>query len=673
MRQTLWQRLFGRTLSSSRRQRRDGRRVRPQAEFLEERLVPSTFDVNSFADTQAADLTTGQDTSGRITLRSALEAANHLGGTNTITLPGGTYNLSLNKGATDPAGGLYVGNNVNLQGVGQAVIDAQGADRVFQVPAGRTVMMMNLTIQGGMASSGGGIYNAGNLTMMNDTIAHNRAVGSSAVGGGIDNAVGAVLQITDCTISDNLAQGSDGAVSAPGTPGNSGTDGTGQDGSDGSPGGTGQTGGDAAGGGIYNVGTMTIDRSTLSDNQVIGGAGAPGGAGGGGGSGGSGAPGSTGIVGGPGGNGGAGGSGGVGGQGGNGGGASGGGIANVLYGILTIRDSTFAGNQVTGGSAGPGGTGGEGGAGGAGGAGGGGLLGRGSRGSGGNGGNGGTGGKGGDAGSSSGGALWTWGGSLTLLSSTLAFNHAAAGGGNSGGPGGGAGVRGLAAPNVSTASFNPPHDGNPGTQGSAGGFSAAGLAQGGGFFMDVAPLPIKTQFATSIPPQVENTVLAHNTAATGPDAYGIFLSLGHNFVGDGTAAVGFTPASKDQVGTSTSPLDPRLGPLENNGGPTQTMVPLPSSPLIDAGDNAGASTTDQRGLPRIADGNGTGIGVIDIGAVEVQLPAAASAPTPAPGPAPESPPPPDFSFPWLGRRKHHATRSRHARPHHARPHHAIKS
>ena len=48
-----------------------------------------------------------------------------------------------------------------------------------------------------------------------------------------------------------------------------------------------------------------------------------------------------------------------------------------------------------------------------------------------------------------------------------------------------------------------------------------------------------------------------------------------------------------------SPLtaDPLLGPLQDNGGPTQTMAPADGSPVIDAGSAFGL-TTDQRGLSR---------------------------------------------------------------------------
>lgn len=58
--------------------------------------------------------------------------------------------------------------------------------------------------------------------------------------------------------------------------------------------------------------------------------------------------------------------------------------------------------------------------------------------------------------------------------------------------------------------------------------------------------------------------------------------------------------------TSLNMVDPLLGPLQNNGGPTMTMSPLTGSPAIDAGVNALAVmpdgtllTTDQRGYARI--------------------------------------------------------------------------
>jgi predicted outer membrane repeat protein len=44
--------------------------------------------------------------------------------------------------------------------------------------------------------------------------------------------------------------------------------------------------------------------------------------------------------------------------------------------------------------------------------------------------------------------------------------------------------------------------------------------------------------------------------------------------------------------------DPKLGPLADNGGLTQTMALLPGSPAIDAGNNATCAATDQRGVTR---------------------------------------------------------------------------
>jgi hypothetical protein len=91
------------------------------------------------------------------------------------------------------------------------------------------------------------------------------------------------------------------------------------------------------------------------------------------------------------------------------------------------------------------------------------------------------------------------------------------------------------------------------------------------------------------------------------------VSGGNNLVGESDGSSGWI--SSDIVGTIASPQNALLGALANNGGPTQTMLPQPGSPLIDAGNNAlipVATTTDQRGLPRIYNTN------VDIGAVETQ-------------------------------------------------------
>ena len=65
-------------------------------------------------------------------------------------------------------------------------------------------------------------------------------------------------------------------------------------------------------------------------------------------------------------------------------------------------------------------------------------------------------------------------------------------------------------------------------------------------------------------------------------------------------------------GVQLDVTDPGLGPLADNGGPTQTHLPLSTSPAVDGGDPdyAGGLETDQRGESRIQGS------AIDIGAVE---------------------------------------------------------
>ena len=52
------------------------------------------------------------------------------------------------------------------------------------------------------------------------------------------------------------------------------------------------------------------------------------------------------------------------------------------------------------------------------------------------------------------------------------------------------------------------------------------------------------------------------------------------------------------AGTGNLSSDPLLGTLANNGGSTQTMLLMPGSPAIDAGDNGNCPGVDQRGVSR---------------------------------------------------------------------------
>jgi predicted outer membrane repeat protein len=119
---------------------------------------------------------------------------------------------------------------------------------------------------------------------------------------------------------------------------------------------------------------------------------------------------------------------------------------------------------------------------------------------------------------------------------------------------------------------------------------------------------------------IRNTIVARNTVVSmglGPDLSGTFTSGGHNLIGDGSGATGFTNGVKnDQVGSTANPIDPLLGPLANNGGFTKTQALLSGSPAIDQGDNMAAPTVDQRGVSRPRDGNRDRVRIVDIGAFE---------------------------------------------------------
>ncbi len=118
---------------------------------------------------------------------------------------------------------------------------------------------------------------------------------------------------------------------------------------------------------------------------------------------------------------------------------------------------------------------------------------------------------------------------------------------------------------------------------------------------------------------LQNTLVAANAVGNNaPDIVGGFTSLAGNLIGEVGNATGLTDGvNGDQVGTAMSPIDPLLGPLQDNGGPTQTHVPQSGSPAIDAGNNSTTSAVDQRGVPRILDGDGDQTATADVGAVEV--------------------------------------------------------
>jgi hypothetical protein len=121
-----------------------------------------------------------------------------------------------------------------------------------------------------------------------------------------------------------------------------------------------------------------------------------------------------------------------------------------------------------------------------------------------------------------------------------------------------------------------------------------------------------------------NTLIAKNLGSSDPD---IFTSKPsnitdgtHNLIGiAGSSVAKVFKDPSDLVGTTAKPLDPMIGQLANNGGPTETIALLPGSKAINAGKTpvkdpiTGANLTmDQRGFARPSGGKN------DIGAYEAE-------------------------------------------------------
>jgi hypothetical protein len=191
--------------------RRRGTRL--ACEQLEDRTVPSLFTVTNLGDSDAGSL------------RQAILDANARSGDDTIRFEvTGTINL---------AGALPdLSTNIDIQGPGANLLtvrrDTGGSYGIFTVASGATVAFSGLTISNGLAS-GGGIYNAGTLTVSGCTLSGNSTgPDDGGSGGGIFNA--GTATVTASTFSGNYA--------------------------------------DWSGGALYNTGTLALNNSTVSGNSV---------------------------------------------------------------------------------------------------------------------------------------------------------------------------------------------------------------------------------------------------------------------------------------------------------------------------------------------------------------------------------------------------------------------
>ncbi len=394
--------------------------------------------------------------------------------------------------------------------------------------------------------------------------------GGGAFGAGVDGA--GTMTLTDVVVTGNSATGGDGGA------GNSGT----------SPG-AGGAGGGASGAGISGGTSLTLTRVAVTANVAISGSGGTGG--------------NAGTT----------------GTGGHGGTAGQPGSAGISMGIgssLVARDTLIADNSAVVGHGGSGGGGGT---------------------------TSGAGGGGGSGEPADGGGLFS-NGTVSLTNVTFAANSAggsdggaggvgravsnAANGGAGGAASGGAGGS-IALLNGAQAHFASVTIATSSTQAGTAGVGGAGVhggisgANGSDAVDEGGDLFVYSSTLT-----MGDTLIALGTGHTGSENCSIrggssFTTLGHN-LDDRNQCVA-VPAAGDLHDAIVA-----LGPLQDNGGPTQTLALLPGSTAISAGaapclDAGGATlTADARGLPRSSP--------CDIGAFEGQA-ATLAAPTVTGAPA----------------------------------------
>lgn len=256
-------------------------------------------------------------------------------------------------------------------------------------------------------------------------------------------------------------------------------------------------------------------------------------------------------------------------------------------------------------------------------------------------------------GKAAGGGIAATAGECRVVSSTLAGNHAGGGQGAhsvcflGSGPlpgvggdctGGGVYVHGI---NGVVEFINSTISSNSVSGGSGGrhfcdtlSYSAdSGAASGGGIFSSTGTVSVlnctvagNVALTNSTKPavgggivssnnvRIKSSLVAGNTATRNPDCAGSFISDGFNLVQQTNGATGWLDSDLQNV-------DARLGPLQDNGGPTLTHALLAGSPANDAGKSSSDFPSDQRNQPRRVDNpsipNALGGDGADIGALEV--------------------------------------------------------
>jgi uncharacterized repeat protein (TIGR01451 family) len=247
-----------------------------------------TFTVNDLTDAALSNpvgTSCSSTNGGSCTLRAAVQAADNAGGASTITLPEGDYELTiLPSAADDPSNGdLDVKGSataitINGAGAASTVIDANHVDRAFAVQAGQSLSLSGVTVRNGAQPDaapsnlstghgyGGAFYNDGSLSVDSsvmtgnsadfgggvvyaDTAASSTSITNSTITQNSSNNAGAGLEVvsgsitlTNDTITHNSAESDGGAIYDV------------------------ETG--------HTVGAVTISASVISDNVAYGDGGA---------------------------------------------------------------------------------------------------------------------------------------------------------------------------------------------------------------------------------------------------------------------------------------------------------------------------------------------------------------------------------------------------------------
>ncbi len=268
-------------------------RTRLKLDALEDRTLLSVCHVTRLTDA-------GVGKGFRGDLRYCINKVNSQPGTDGIDF---TVTGTINLNSALPV--ITENLNVNGPGSGQLSIARNaGLDyRLFQIPAGVEVELEGLTLRSGQETMGGGIHNAGTLTLSDviltqnvsttglgggiyntgtlaintSTISDNQAVtnADTSYGGGIYNAAGGVVTIHASVVSGNETTGNStmwdgygGGIFSQGYL--TVTDSTiTQNRTEAKPLATGPSVVHASGGGIYNLGNMILESSTVFANSVF--------------------------------------------------------------------------------------------------------------------------------------------------------------------------------------------------------------------------------------------------------------------------------------------------------------------------------------------------------------------------------------------------------------------